>query len=222
MLKLILFDFDDTLQDGTFASIEAEFKDISALFSMDLTIEDINTVLKHNTTLHSIYKGFLDCHNAKGYTCKISEKDFFKTYYGTIDGKYDHLTSLKEGVSDVLSFCRENGLKTGIVTNRDRNSLLRLLKHHGILEHFAVIVSLDDVARKKPDPEMIKKALKAVDVSADNALMIGDNPRDDVLAAKAAGVRIILYGKREPLPETSPDYRINHMADAIAIIQGKM
>jgi len=74
-------------------------------------------------------------------------------------------------------------------TNRKGSARL-VLKKFGIEAYFsAVITALD--APPKPNPAMIKLAMKAMGVKPSETVFVGDNA-EDRMAGQAAGVRVIL------------------------------
>ena len=50
----------------------------------------------------------------------------------------------------------------------------------------------------KPNPEIMRKYLKSVNVEPNNAVMIGDRPLTDILAGKLLGCKTILVGSINP------------------------
>ena len=54
------------------------------------------------------------------------------------------------------------------------------------MEHFAVVVTEDDVTRLKPDPEAVLMAAEKVAVHPSELLVVGDSPAD-MQAARLAG-----------------------------------
>ncbi|MDP5237986.1 TIGR01458 family HAD-type hydrolase [Uliginosibacterium sp. 31-16] len=70
----------------------------------------------------------------------------------------------------------------------------------------------------KPAPAFFAAALADMNAAAEDALMIGDDLRDDVQGAQAAGIRAILVrtGKYRPQDETAPGERPALIADDFA------
>lgn len=61
------------------------------------------------------------------------------------------------------------------------------LDTHGIASHIDAVVGRDTVTTRKPDPEPLLEALRRIDTSPDDAVFVGDSPRD-AEAAERAGV----------------------------------
>jgi histidinol-phosphate aminotransferase len=76
----------------------------------------------------------------------------------------------------------------GIVTGRTRAEARLALKAAKATKYFKVVVTLDDVKKKKPAPDVVHAAMKKLKV--ETAWMIGDGPAD-LLAAKRAGIPAI-------------------------------
>jgi pyrophosphatase PpaX len=80
---------------------------------------------------------------------------------------------------------------------------------------FDVIVTRDDVFFGKPSPEPVILALKKLNVSANEAVVVGDMPTD-IESGKKAGTKTIalLTGLfNESLLEASPDLTINSILE---------
>ena len=79
--------------------------------------------------------------------------------------------------------------KLAIATNRKRSARL-VLKKFGIEKHFAAVQTTID-SRPKPDPMMIRKAVKKLKVKPSEAVFVGDNAEDRV-AGIGAGVHVVI------------------------------
>jgi HAD superfamily hydrolase (TIGR01549 family) len=93
-------------------------------------------------------------------------------------------------VPDLLRHCRDRGLRVVLCTSGEGPDLDFFVRAIGGDEPLHEIVSSQDVARSKPSPEIVHKALEAAGVTADRAVMVGDTVYD-LRAAEAAGVRSI-------------------------------
>ena len=102
------------------------------------------------------------------------------------------------GVIEGLDRFRAAGMALGCVTNKASRFTLALLAATRLRPYFGSVISGDDVARKKPEPDALLAAAAALGVSAREAWVIGDSA-NDVKAARAAGcpVAVVPYGYRE-------------------------
>jgi len=86
----------------------------------------------------------------------------------------------------VLRDLAMRGLCLGIITRNCRAAVEAVFPDAG--DFCRCVLAREDVPRVKPDPDHLLKALKALGVSADRALMVGDHPLD-ILTGKRAGTR---------------------------------
>ena len=77
-----------------------------------------------------------------------------------------------------------------LVTTSDRRNARRVLGALGLDGAFDVVVTSDDVARTKPDPEPYRLALQRLGVAAAEALAVEDSPAG-IRGALAAGLRVL-------------------------------
>ena len=88
--------------------------------------------------------------------------------------------------------------KLGIVSNfAIPECVTKLLERHGLAGFFDVVVVSGAVNKRKPSVEIFRKALKHLDVDAEEAVFVGDTVDADIQGAKAAGMRTI-YVERRP------------------------
>lgn len=93
------------------------------------------------------------------------------------------------------------GVPMGLVTNKEAQFAHRVLVRHGLSEYFDVMVTGDTLPERKPDPAVVRHALGALGVDAEDALLVGDSAID-VRTARAAGIAVwaVRYGyASEPL-----------------------
>ena len=132
-------------------------------------------------------------------------------------------TSLFPGAREALETLGAAGLRQAICTNKPEAITRQVLDGLAIAEHFDVVVGGDTVPRNKPDPLPLRTVLAGLDVTPEQALMVGDSAID-VLTAHAAGVAVAFvnfgYGP-EPPGSHRPDYRIDAFADLPAVVAGR-
>lgn len=92
---------------------------------------------------------------------------------------------------DTLRALRDRGHRLGLVTNKPRRFVDLMLPAFELDSLFDTVVAGDDLATKKPDPEMVHAALSALGVPPSAACLVGDS-RADLGAAKQSGVSSVL------------------------------
>lgn len=123
----------------------------------------------------------------------------FYRHYHTVNGTH---ALVFEGVPQALALLRSLGLAIACVTNKPREFTVPLLERLGLAPAFDAVVAGDDVREKKPHPAIVLAACARLNVAPAQALMIGDSV-NDALAARAAGMRVVLvetgYNEGEPV-----------------------
>ena len=120
------------------------------------------------------------------------------------------------GVVDAIRRIRDRGVRTGLVTSKNRHGAIRGLGLCHPESLMDVLVCADDVVNPKPHPEPVEKALALLGADPARTIYVGDSPHD-MRSGRAAGVRIaaVLWGPftRADLMPTEPDYWIEHPDD---------
>jgi putative hydrolase of the HAD superfamily len=106
--------------------------------------------------------------------------------------------SLYEDALPVLEEFRRQGLLLGLVSNGQRD-LEEFTAHHA-LDVDAVVGSRAH-GRTKPHPSIFVAALRALDVRAEEAAMVGDSYEDDIEGARSLGMKAIFLDRDGRRPE---------------------
>ena len=113
------------------------------------------------------------------------------------------------GIREALASLR--AWKLAAVTNKRHDTTVEALRVTGLLPVFALVLGGDSVPRKKPFPDPILQAAKALGVTPPESVVVGDT-ENDVRAAKEAGARSIGvtwgYGTRASLEAAGVDYLV--------------
>ncbi|MDT0609105.1 HAD family hydrolase [Streptomyces lancefieldiae] len=95
----------------------------------------------------------------------------------------------RPGIGELLDTARHHGLPVAVVSNALSGSVHRAyLRDAGLDKRLALQVYSDEVGVRKPNPEMIHLAARALDVPAGLTWYVGDNFDRDVLCGRRAGV----------------------------------
>ncbi|WP_029603482.1 HAD family hydrolase [Kozakia baliensis] len=98
---------------------------------------------------------------------------------------------LKTGVTPLLDLLDKMKLPRAIATSSSRYRTMHHLKLVGLDQRFDAIVTRDDVAQGKPNPEPYLTAAKKIGVEPDYCLALEDS-HSGARAAHAAGIRVIV------------------------------
>jgi putative hydrolase of the HAD superfamily len=83
-----------------------------------------------------------------------------------------------------------------VVSNFD-GRLRMILEHLGISRFFSHIFLSSEIGADKPDPEIFRRALKFINLGADQVLHVGDDPERDWQAAKSAGISVFELDRKQ-------------------------
>nr|WP_269137892.1 phosphoglycolate phosphatase [Pseudomonas sp. MMS21 TM103] len=117
------------------------------------------------------------------------------------------LTLIYPGVRETLDWLHAQRVEMAIITNKPERFVAPLLDDKGLGRYFRWIIGGDTLPQQKPEPAALLHVLQLARVEARQALFIGDS-RNDVLAAKAAGVPCVAlsygYNHGRPIAEEGP------------------
>ena len=99
--------------------------------------------------------------------------------------------ALKRGVAELLDALDARGIARAIATSSSRVRTDRHLGLVGIASRFDHIVTRDDVARGKPNPDPFLKAASLLGVAPARCLAL-ENSHNGIRAAHAAGMRVVM------------------------------
>ena len=208
-IKLVIFDLDGTLIDSLkditiavnyatrpYGIAEKSISEMGDLLGTGISIL-IDRVLgdRRDELKDDVMKRFMD-------------------YYS------DHLveyTTIYPGVKDVLE--NLDGYKRAVVTNKREQFAKIMLNELGIDSYFDSVLGSDSVAEKKPSPVPLLHLLDLYNLSASEAIMVGDS-EIDIAAGKGAGVRTVgvTYGYRERGALEGADFIIDDIMDLPGVI----
>lgn len=110
---------------------------------------------------------------------------------------------LAPGAKETLHSLKNQGRKLAICTNRS-TSMEAILERFDLTRFFDCVVTALDVKTPKPDPEGLLLVLKALKISPEESLYVGDSPIDEE-AARLAGIPFAAYR----CPDLEADYHVD-------------
>lgn len=118
---------------------------------------------------------------------------------GALYGEFLHLTVLNPGVARLIELCRAQW-RCALVTTASRRNAEAILRHHGIEHLFDRLVTGDDVARHKPDPEAYRLAAEWLGAEPQRCVAIEDT---DIGAASATAFGAAVIRVQPPLAKAA-------------------
>ncbi|MBN2027360.1 MAG: HAD-IA family hydrolase [Actinobacteria bacterium] len=210
-VRFLFFDLDGTLADTT-ELILATFRDTFAELGIPPR-SDEELLSQIGRPLH-LQARDIDEGRAR---------EIFDLYRHLYDVNHDALSREFPDVRESLAGLKERGYRLAVVTSKRSRSANGDLAYYRLAEYFEVVVTADDTARHKPDPEPVLKALELLGAPPGEATFIGDSPYD-LRCAHAAGVLAgaVEWGPfpREKLEAEKPDYWIARPRDLLTFFPG--
>lgn len=100
---------------------------------------------------------------------------------------------LRPGIAELIAMAREGGLKLAVATTTSRPNVEALAQAtfgRGAAEAFDVLACGDEVAAKKPAPDVYRLALARLGLGPEQALAFEDTPMG-VASARGAGLTVV-------------------------------
>ncbi|MFZ2526893.1 MAG: HAD-IA family hydrolase [Rhodococcus sp. (in: high G+C Gram-positive bacteria)] len=121
---------------------------------------------------------------------------------------------LRPGVRELLTWCREHGVRPGIVSNAHSGASHReILAEHGLADAFGVQIYSDEVGIRKPHPDMLTLAADALGADVGDCWYVGDTQDRDVVAGRRADAGAVIVTRCHHTD--SPPFRVHDRADAV-------
>jgi putative hydrolase of the HAD superfamily len=229
---VLFIDLDDTLYDFTTNSTNA-YREVYALMDYDRWFDDFDHYYRlyweRNRELWVLYgdnKITKEQLNAERYTYPlhamgVPDADAVGARFWEESMKRLPLgKQLMPHAREVLEYLRPR-YKMYILSNGFSELQARKMQSAGIGHYFDGVVLSDDIGVNKPHRAIFEHALCVAGVTADRALMIGDNYEVDAKGAYGAGIDQVLYNtagiELEP-DQWRPTYLISSLLELKDII----
>jgi putative hydrolase of the HAD superfamily len=115
-----------------------------------------------------------------------------------------HHFFMYEDVPEVLRTLRDAGVKIGLISNTDR-CLSSFQTHFALEGLFDATLSSSMHGYMKPHPSIFEAALRQLDVTAEQAVMVGDSLLHDIHGARRMGMRAVLVSRSGRAQACPPD-----------------
>lgn len=112
--------------------------------------------------------------------------------------------------------------KLGIVSNfAIPECVVKLLEKEDLAGFFDVVIVSGAVNKRKPSPEIFRKALGALGVSAEETVFVGDTVDADVEGAKKAGMKTVYIERRlqEDAEKACPTQKIKSLDELLPALE---
>ncbi|WP_375741185.1 phosphoglycolate phosphatase [Pseudomonas boanensis] len=213
--RLVMFDLDGTLVDSVPDLAAAIDRMLVALGRPAAGVEQVREWVGNGARVlvRRALAGGQD-HSAVHDTDAERGLELFMEAYGESHA----LTRVYPGVAETLKWLKKRGVELALITNKPERFVAPLLDEMKLGRYFPLIIAGDTLPQQKPDPSALLHVMHMTGVSRGEALFIGDS-RNDVLAAKAAGVKCVAlsygYNHGRPISEEEPALVVDDLRELL-------
>lgn len=136
---------------------------------------------------------------------------------------------LYPNVIEILQQLRSMGVKTALVSDGDLSLRIRKAKAAGVISYIDEVVASEEVIFEKPFSAIFTLALTRLGKDAKEAIMIGNNFKNDIRGAQLVGIKAGIF---DPVKDSSlegqdgtivPDFEIHDLLEIADIVKnGKL
>ncbi|TKJ41675.1 hypothetical protein CEE37_03660 [candidate division LCP-89 bacterium B3_LCP] len=221
-IQALLFDLDNTLVD--FMKMKHASVDAAVIAMIDAGLD-----LSADEADKRIWKIYRD----EGIEFQEVFDLLLIEHYGQIDFKLfasaviayrrareDALVLYPHVKSTLVELVRR-GYRLAVISDAPAKQAWLRLCSLGLQHIFETVITFEDTGEHKPHPLPFQKALQTLDVSADEALMIGDWPERDMAGANALGIRTIYarYGDTHGTIHSDADWEVDDISEILEILK---
>ena len=191
--KAILFDLDGTLLDSFSLHYSA----------YELTFARFGIAMQKDLFLSTYSPNWYRTYEAFG----LAETHWESANSLWLEAAEKHKAELFPGVVEMLDDLSKRYI-LGIVTSGSKSRVLRDIDRLDVHKYFSTLVTGDDIAKPKPDPQGLNQALDQLSIAPADAIYVGDAHADFEMAS-AADVRFVgVMSEFANLIDDHPEYDV--------------
>lgn len=202
MKRLYIFDMDGLLLDTETLYQQFWFKVLQEK-NIDITREELRKIIG------------MSYDQAKNYFLNYvdTEEEFIELRQRREVYFWEHVENigmpLREGADQILSYLRENNIKSALITSTEEQRAKKLMNIAGLNHTFDYMVFSNMVTKTKPDPEMYHYLEKLTDIDMSEWIVFEDS-YSGLKAANNAGVDVVWIKDLAILMDDNVDYIQEH------------
>jgi len=213
-INTLVFDLDGTLVRSHDTIYSATLRSLKEL--------NINTEMPRERFMRMIGLHFEDIFAEFGFN--VPDFEYFIGIYKRVYFDYINLSTLYDGVKELILELNEKKMKLGLLTTKGQDQAEVILKHFNIYDNFNGIMGRRPGIAHKPSPEPLIKLCSEINANVSETVIVGDT-EFDIECGKNAGAFTcaVTYGYRtkEELQKTSPNFLIDNIADIRYIVSNE-
>ena len=125
------------------------------------------------------------------------------------------------GVPIVLNYLKGKYILCVATNAGDSNTelMIQSLIRGNINQYFDYFYSSKDLGYSKPDPKFFQAISKAIDITPNNCIMIGNDYKKDIIGASISGMKTIWFNEtQDSVINKEYDFEINNILEITKIL----
>lgn len=191
MIKVVLFDFDETLQDRT-AAFEKYMDTFFADFCPDISKEKIEKRKEEmRVTGNGGYVNREEWYANLIKNWKWENAPSSAALANHYDTKFGDHNVIFPNSEKLLKELKARGFIVGVITNGPSILQNHKMDTSGLRPYCDIVVVSGDVGIHKPDPALFTYTAEKLGVLPEECIYVGDHPVNDIQGATQAGMKAI-------------------------------
>lgn len=220
MIRAVVFDLDDTLYPEI-SYAEDGFRKAAAILENLYGVK--NAYQKICTLFDEDRQGVFDRLCSRESLPEKAVEDAVDTYRKNQPEKLEFYPKTK----DVLQYLRQNGFKTGIITDGRPFSQRAKIRALGAEAYFDAIIVTDEIGReyRKPHPRAFEEMARKLNVRTEEMMYVGDNPQKDFAVKEYLPLKTVqirtggLYQDAEYRNDIVPDEIVADIREILELVR---
>lgn len=221
-IKAVLFDLGGTLIRNEL-TISETFQKILEWKGINVTVKDVEKALEE---AHLKYRSEFE-----GMAGKVPFSELYSNWnahvldaMGVDDGNLPQEINEKwfefcgvdifPDVILTLDMLKGKGIKTGIISNGYEEEIHEICEMVDIEAYFDIIIGVDTIKRRKPDPEIFMHALERISVKPQEAIYVGNSMEYDYYGAERVGMHPFFIVRSD----AQIDEKIRYMRTLVSLV----
>ena len=221
MIKVVIFDLDNTLTDFMRMKESAVDAAVDAMIDAGL-----------RTPPDELKKKIYEVYDIKGIEFQSVFDQVLEELLGSVDHKAlaagvvayrrakEAALVLYPHVRLTLTELVKRGIRLAVISDAPRKEgwlrLCYLQLHH----MFDMVLTFDDTGERKPSPVPFQQVLQHFQIEPNQAIMVGDWPERDIEGATQVGINTVFarYGDTTGITDSGARYEIDDIMDLVEIV----
>ncbi len=208
MKKAIIFDMDGVLLETEPQTFKFYQKYLQENFKILLKDEDFKKKIGRKSI--DFFNDILSDEDIK----KIKIIDLVELKRKEFHNSLGSFVSAIPFGKELLKELKEKGYLLALASQNEKIMIEKSLEWLGIKDYFQIILSLQDIKNKKPDPEIYLLAMERLGVKPEESIIIEDS-ESGILAAKKSGAYVVAlqhpYSPQEHIKKA--DVVVRHLSE---------